>query len=187
MLSPSKAIIVGVLVCVIGGVMLIPQPHQHGGTLGAVAEDVAAAWITGSVQQADGVCSRLSFSSVDRVERATYECDQTWTSSDPRLTGVVSSQWSEDTYQMEESVISVGIDARYLQNEDGSWACTSAYLAKGMTPDPALSDPTFTCVGDGAYEGLTAVLVIEAHVGDQFVGLIFSGDLPPAPGTPPTE
>lgn len=182
MFRSSKAIIARALVAAIWGATLVaPQASAADASASPGSTEGAAAWVTGSVQQADGVCSRLSSSSEGTAARAAYECDQTWTSSDPRLTGVVSSRWSEDTYQTDAGANSVGIDARYLQNEDGSWACTSTYLAKGRTPDPALTDPTFTCVGGGGYEGLTAVLVIEAHVGEEFVGLIFSGDLPPEP------
>ena len=45
----------------------------------------------------------------------------------------------------------------------------------------------FTCQGNGGYEGLRAVLVTTPKTGSEaleFVGLIFSGELPPVPEPP---
>ncbi len=48
----------------------------------------------------------------------------------------------------------------------------------------------FTCQGNGGYEGLTAVLVTTPKTGSaplEFVGLIFSGELPPVPEPPAAQ
>lgn len=192
MLSPSKAIIVGSLIVAIWGVTLIPEPVQaQAATSGAVTEDVPPTWVTGRIQPVDGTCSRLDVRSERGASRAAYECDQAWTSSDPRLTGDVSRPWNEDSYQTDEGAVSVTIDAPYLRNEAGAWACTSRYLVKGASPtEELLTDTTFTCAGNGGYEGLSAVLVSERTAdsfAEGFVGLIFSGDLPPMPEAPAAE
>ena len=81
--------------------------------------------------------------------------------------------WNEDTYQTDEGPISVGMDASFLRNEGGDWACSTGYLVKGSTPNvEALTDgSTYTCVGSGGYEGLSAVLVSKPAEGfsDEFV------------------
>jgi hypothetical protein len=116
------------------------------------------------------------------------ECNpQTWTSSDPRLTGEVSRRWNWDAYQADDGSISVGMDAAYLRNEGGGWACSASYLAKDEVD---VADPlTFNCIGDGGYAGLAATLVLVDAGGfaEDFVGLIFSGGFPPLPEAPAAE
>jgi hypothetical protein len=95
--------------------------------------------------------------------------------------------WAEDTYRTAEGIVSVGMGARYLSNDGGGWACLDDYLARGASPGlEALAADTFTCTGSGGYEGLSAIIVNTPadDFGDDFVGLIFSGDVPPAPAAP---
>ena len=145
-------------------------------------------WVTGDIQPVDGTCSSRDNGSDSGVARSAYTCVQTSTSSDPRLTGTVTKSWNEDTYQTDEGPISVGVDALYLRNEDGGWSCSHSYVAKGSTPGTEpLTKSTFTCIGEGGYEGLTAVLVSEQVAGayaGEFAGLIFPGDLPAVPEAP---
>lgn len=192
MLSPAKAITAGALVFALGGVMLIAQPfdRQTGPLPGAQTEAVDPTWVTGSMQHVDGSCSETGSSNDGGSSRRSYECTFTWTSSDPRLTGDVSKGWNEDTYQTDEGPISVGTDASFLRNEGGDWACSYGYLVKGSTPAESLTDgTTYSCIGSGGYEGLSAVLVSKPAEGfsEEFVGLVFSGDLPPLPEPPGTE
>jgi hypothetical protein len=190
-LSPAKAITAGALVFALGGVMLISQPfRQQANVPGAETEVVASTWVTGNIQPVDGTCSRGDIASDRGVVRSRYECTQTWTSSDPRLTGDVSRPWNEDSYQTDEGVISVGMDTPYLRNEGGGWACSYGYLVKGAGPSAeVLTGNTYTCFGSGGYEGLSAVLVSEyaEDFSEEFVGLIVSGGLPPVPEAPAAE
>ena len=134
MFSPVKAITAGAIVAALGGVMLISQPfEQQGSVPGAETEAIAPTWVTGTMQPVDGSCSETS-SYDGGVSRRRYECTFTWTSSDPRLTGDVSRPWNEDTYQTDEGPISVGMDASYLRNDGGGWACSFGYLVKGSDP-----------------------------------------------------
>ena len=124
------------------------------------------------------------------VRHSAYECTDTWTASDPRLTGDASRPWNEDTYQTDGGEVSVGIEASHLQNEGGGWACWSEYVQKGATPDHSIMEGEFTCQGSGGYEGLTAVLVTTPKTGSEaleFVGLIFAGDLPAVPEAPAAQ
>ena len=190
MFSPVKAITAGAIVAALGGVMLISQPfEQRGSVPAAEGEAIAPTWVTGNIQPVDGSCDRGTVTSDAGVSRSSYECTATWTSSDPRLTGDAWGPWIEDAYQTDEGAISVGTEAHYLQNEGGGWACSSAYVIKGVTPTVPTTDNTLTCHGSGGYEGLTAVL-IATPTGEfalEFSGLIFSGDLPPVPEAPAAE
>ena len=79
--------------------------------------------------------------------------------------------------------------ARVARGGASGWACWWEYVIKGVTPTEPTIDNTFTCHGSGGYEGLTAVLVSTPTVGfaAEFVGLISSGDLPPAPEPPAAQ
>jgi hypothetical protein len=193
MFSPVKAFTAGALVLALGSVMLIAQPFERRGSVPAAeGEAPAPTWVTGSMQHVESSCSETGFSDEGSFSRHSYECTFAWTSSDPRLTGGVSKAWNEDTYQTDEGPVSVGMDASFLRNEGGDWACSTGYLVKGSAPDTeSLTDgSTYTCIGGGGYEGLSAVLVAKPLAdafGDEFVGLIFSGSVPPVPEAPAAE
>jgi hypothetical protein len=192
MFSPVKAITAAAIVAALGGVMLISQPFEQPGSVpGAETGAVAPTWVSGSMQHVEDSCSETDSSNDGGVTRHSYECTFAWTSSDPRLTGDVSRPWNEDTYQTDAGPISVGMDASFLRNEGGDWACSFAYLVEGSSPyqEDLSGSRTHTCVGSGGYEGLTAVLVSKPAEGfsDEFVGLIFPGDLPPLPEAPVAE
>ena len=86
----------------------------------------ASTWVTGNVQPAPSCTDPDPEIDGDVRRERNVECSpQTWTSSDPRLTGEVSRRWNEDTYQTDEGSISVGMDAAYLRNDGGGWACSS--------------------------------------------------------------
>ncbi len=149
---------------------------------------VPPTWITGTVLRASS-CSG-SETSIDPGVRHEWntECSpQTWTSSDPRLTGPVARRWNEDIYETDAGTYTVSMDAAYLQNDGGSWACTDSRLLEGSgSGSTAVTGGNFTCVGEGGYAGLSAIVVLEPSVGfnEDLVGLIFSGELPPMPGPP---
>jgi hypothetical protein len=192
MLSPVKAITAGAIVFAVGGAFLITQPFQQAVNVpGAEAEPIAPTWVTGNIEPASP-CSSGDLVIDGDVRRYTnVECSpQTWTSSDPRLTGEVARRWSEDVYQTDEGTFAVSVDAPYLRNDGGDWACldTSLLRGSGMSSE-SLTDTTFTCTGNGGYAGLSAVLVSTFTEGfnEKFVGLIFSGDIPPLPEPPAAE
>jgi hypothetical protein len=192
MFSPVKAITAAAIVAALGGVMLISQPFEQPGSVpGAETEAVSPTWVTGSMQHVEDSCSETGFSNDGGFSRHSYECTFAWTSSDPRLTGDVSKRWNEDTYETDDGPISVGTDASFLRNEGGDWACSTGYLVKGSSPyeEDLSGSRTQTCVGSGDYEGLSAVLVSKPAEGfsDEFVGLIFPGELPPLPEAPSVE
>ena len=150
----------------------------------------ASTWVTGNIQPAPSCSDPDSEFDGDVRRDRNGECSpQTWTSSDPRLTGEVSWRWNEDAYQTDEGSISVGMDAAYLRNDGGGWACSSGGYLADSSGALAGTISTLTCIGDGGYAGLSAILVLEEAGGftSDIVGLIFSGDLPPLPEPPAAE
>jgi hypothetical protein len=195
MLSPVKAITAGAIVFAIGGAFLIAQPFQQQSSVpGAEAEAAAPTWVTGTVQPAQSCSDWTSVVEIDVIRSRNFECGpQTWTSSDPRLTGEVARRWSEDTYRIGDGAGSktVSLDAAYLRNEGGGWACSAIDLLDGgsVRSSIALTGTALTCIGNGGYEGLSAILASEYGSGysEEFVGLIFPGDFPPLPEAPAAE
>jgi hypothetical protein len=194
MFSPVKAITAGALIFAVGGAFLIAQPfgQQESIVPGAETdtEAVSATWVTGNVSFAPSCSGPEIVVDGDVRHDWNYECSpQTWTTSDPRLTGEVAKRWNEDVYQTDEGFISVNTSASYLRNDDGGWVCSSSNLYKGfgLFPDDVTGE-TATCVGKGGYEGLSALLVIDAaSAAGPLVGVIFSGDFPPPPEPPAAE
>ena len=192
MLSPVKAITAGALVFALGGVLLIAQPFdQRSSVPGAESVDVAPTWVTGDILAALSCSADPDVMDGDVRRSRNVECNpQAWTSSDSRLTGRVARRWNDDVYQTDEGSISVSMGAAFLRNEGGGWVCSDSSLLRGFgKSSEAVTGTTFTCIGDGGYEGLSAILVSEYTVGfaEEFVGLIFSGDFPPLPEAPAVE
>jgi hypothetical protein len=203
MFSPVKAITAGALVFAIGGAFLIAQPfgQQESTVPAAETEAVPATWVTGTIALGAS-CSgptastpSASTSEADvQPEREHHRCStQTWTTSDPRLTGTSTSTWDADVYVLDEAIISVVAGTYELQNESGGWLCHYRDdLANGMGRYAVLAtDQTVTCVGDDAYDGLTAILSLDWSNSPPsdvpLAGLIFPGEAPPLPELPAAE
>jgi hypothetical protein len=188
MLSP--AITAGAIAIALGSAFLVSQPLGQQGSLPATeSEPVAPTWITGNVRLAP-TCSGPDSEQDGAVRHDwNYECaPQTWTSDDARFTGAVSARWNADVYKTNGGFIAVNAGAAYLRNDDGGWACVSTALSKGFGLfSEAVTGDTMMCVGEGGYEGLSALLVALPEATHPFVGLIFAGDFPPVPEPPAAE
>ena len=190
MFSPVNAITAGALVFAIGGVMLIAQPfEQQGSVPGAETEVIAPTWVTGNIAFASSCTGPDSEQDGAVRHDWHYVCSpQTWTASDPRFSGEVAALWNDDVYQTDNGFNAVNVSARYLRNDEGGWTCTSSNLFEGYGLFPtSLTGETATCVGQGGYEGLSAILVLDDSPGYPFSGLIFPGDFPPLPEPPAEE
>jgi hypothetical protein len=179
----SAVLMLALAGAVIAGASLLPSPVP--------VPPVAPTWVTGDVQPAPSCSEPPPVADGDVLRSRDVECSpQTWTSSDPRLTGEVSRRWNWDTYQTDKGSISVGMDAAFLRNDGGGWACSTSYLETGAAVSAEdLLGVTFTCVEDGGYAGLSAVLDLMPAGGnaEEFVGLIFSGELAPPPEAPAAQ
>ncbi|MGD8684563.1 MAG: hypothetical protein PVG27_11480 [Chloroflexota bacterium] len=193
MLSPVKAITAGAIVFALGGAFLIAQPNQQQGSVPGAETDteaVAPAWVTGTLILGSS-CSGPTASTPEadvQPEREHHRCStQAWRTSDPRLTGTSTSTWDADVYVLGEAIISVSAGTYELQNESGSWLCHHRDgLSYGMGRyATGANEETVTCAGDGAYDGLTAIVFLDWSNSPPssvpLAGLIFPGEAPPLP------
>lgn len=183
-LAITTALLLAIAGAVIAGASPRPSP--------IAVPPPAPTWVTGHVTPAPS-CTFADVVIGDGVVRdwGTECAPQSWTASDPRLTGQVSRRWNRDGYRTDAGMYAFDTGAADLQNDGGSWACSTIRLAtwgdEALTEGSA--DVTFTCVGAGGYAGLTAMLVLTDVGGnaEDFVGLVVAGDLPPVPEPPAVE
>lgn len=109
-------------------------------------------------------------------------CLPTWRFSDERLNGTARLVANEDDYT-DESGISVGTFALSIENDEGSWRMRPGFWLD--LPDaPEVAAEVWVMDGGGAYEGLTAVLLVEDWTPH---GLILEGEMLPAPDNASTK
>ena len=152
-------------------------------------EAIAPTWVTGNITLASSCTGPDIAFDGDIRHNWNYVCSpQTWTASDPRFTGEVAAMWNDDVYKTDNGYNAVNVSARYLHNDEGGWTCTSSNLFEGSGLFPTgLTGETANCVGQGGYEGLSAILILDDAAGYPFSGLIFPGDFPPLPEAPAAE
>ena len=109
---------------------------------------------------------------------------------DPRLTGSFSQTVNGDLRMIGDTAVFLISPSMRIENDEGSWT-SSCDTLQIMNPAPELPlISTCLYIGAGAYDGLSAYLVKELYAGElpyPIRGLIFEGDLPPAPETPTAE
>jgi hypothetical protein len=168
--SPSKALIAGALVFGIGGVLLIAQPFdRQGGTTPGAATDAVPqppAEFSGQVVCGPprGAGGNGSETTVDIGEEGlvlTRYRGGTWRQTievtDPRLEGDIYQRWESDGYAVPDGETGPTVAAMTwrIENDEGAW--------EGGQMELVLSDGTqlqalTTLTGEGAYEGLTALM-----------------------------
>jgi hypothetical protein len=159
-----------------------------GSTVGVVAQDEATtepttpAIVTGTELGVGEPVQEPVGMEVDGIiqDRGGVIGGDRFEADDPRLTGTVTTTVNGDLREIDDSFAILQSVSWRLENEAGAWSgvCDALVVADGR-PDP------FTCLlsGEGAYQGLSAYLVMEnpERPPFPFQGLIFEGDLPPAP------
>lgn len=197
MFSPAKAITVGALIFAIGGVLLVTSPfHQPGDPVPGAAADGETAFVTGTIEWG-GTCSdgRPVMDGGRIVMQLGASCGpHTVKSDDARLAGTSIATWNKSIHRTaDERSYSIRSVVEDIRGEGGGWVCrTDAALDVGLGgnlyPDQVQGSDFYQCAGDGDNAGLTALLVVtRAGSRDEFEGLIFPGDLPPAAELSPAE
>ena len=103
-------------------------------------------------------------------------------SGDPRLSGTLWTIENIDIYIDSQGQVVVGVVG--IDNEDGAWRGTSLGYT---TPQWGAYSQNFLS-GEGAYEGLSAILFLMDNGTDLDVeGMVFPGGLPPYPEEPSAE
>jgi hypothetical protein len=115
-----------------------------------------------------------------RVEgrQTTCEIDNDW--SDPRLEGT-ETYISNDVEFTDGSGLSIGHFVHNIVNDDGAWRMRPQYRFSSAYPGPEDFSGTWVLDGEGAYEGLVAVLAKPELDSEPLRGFIIEGDLPSAP------
>jgi len=170
MFSPAKAITAVALVFGIGGVLLIAQPFdQPGGTIPGAANDVvpqppaefSGQVVCGPPVLPDGGGSETTVDIGDEGLVLTRYRGGTWHQhidvTDPRLEGDIYQRWESDGYAVPDGETGPTVAAMTwrIENDEGAW--------QGGQMELVLSDGTqlqslTTLTGEGAYEGLTALM-----------------------------
>ena len=112
--------------------------------------------------------------------------------SDPRMTGSVTRNGNTDIHKLGDSE-DVGFEAVAwrIKNDDGSWSGQGSTLTRGgrdVPRDEATYFETIVLTGEGAYEGLTAYVLVDwTALPIAVEGAIFVGEAPPLPEAAPAE
>jgi len=108
---------------------------------------------------------------------------------DPRLTGAVTLAFNLDVHKPSDFVdIMPAALALRIENEAGSWSGqgTGVFHGGGTIPQEEVFNlDTWLLTGAGAYEGLSAILIVDPTEDPPTVeGVIFAGEMPPFPELP---
>lgn len=149
-------------------------------------DPMAPAWVTGSIAWATSCQSPETTSDEDKTSERGHRCEgRTVTSDDPRLSGTSVIVWNKDIHVVDGPLRGIRSVVEDIRGDGRGWMCHAAAVLDGGADFFASSiqgSELTTCVGDGANEGLTALLVVTStNQADGFEGLIFPGELPPLP------
>ena len=155
---------------------------------GAVAPEAFSGVVHCGSQIAYGTSESQDVMVGDTAVRVVSERGHTWRPSapgmsDPRLQGDYTISFDSDAYYPADAVgsIDVGAGTWRIENDEGAWQ--GSYHIVGDAP------VVVPLVGEGAYDGLTAVVESAfdgAACSWEWSGVIFAGDAPAYP-EPPTE
>jgi hypothetical protein len=118
--------------------------------------------------------------SIDRARGFVWR-QSTSSMSDPRLEGTVHQSEDLDSYTLPggEAGPSFGISTKRIENDEGAWQGSAVVL---NFPDGTVVAAPYVMVGEGAYEGLTAVYSVDYFdCGEDIQGYIIEGDIPAVP------
>ena len=159
--------------------------------MGLLSGAVPATAFTGAFIESAWDDSAGEYSTVDGLDQGRgLRLVETYEWSDPRLPAVVTSTMNFNSYLKDPyGLLLVFSNAYRLDGPDGSWTGTATVLWDPDEDDSMWdegSPVTTVLTGDGAYEGLVAVLRCADTSCD---GFVFEDELPPMPSPvqPPTE
>jgi hypothetical protein len=117
---------------------------------------------------------------IDRARGFVWQ-QSTSSMSDPRLDGTVHQSEDLDSYTLPggEAGPSFGISTKRIENDEGAWQGSAVVLE---LPDGTWDASLYVMVGEGAYEGLTAIYSVDIFdCGENIQGYIIEGDIPAVP------
>ena len=125
------------------------------------------------------------------VEHRGYTwADSTVDTDDPRLNGIMNTVANGDTRFLDPAsgeFTDVQAFSVRITNDEGGWSGQGTALIHGNGSTATTNLDTIILVGDGAYEGLTAYVLIDGTTTPvSLEGTIFQGEMTPFP-EPPAE
>lgn len=186
MFTPARIMAVALLTFAVGGALVVARPFGQPEELAPGAEGAPqrAAPVAFTGTGSDGPCEVPATTDVDGPVAHTRgaSCGPTYSFSDPRLDGTVSWLANDDEYTDGSGLVIQSV-AMSIENDEGAWRMIPIVSAKWPDPDQETIeyDPTehFFLVGEGAYEGLIAV--VDGFGTNELHGFIIDGELPPPP------
>lgn len=179
MLSPVTAISAGALAVALGAAMLIAQPLDRSTSAPAAEGPTTPTVVEVTGTSAAGPCDRVA----DYQQTAFgyrllgRSCHPEWEFSDERLNGAGTNWHNVHGYRGDGGVV-VESYSFMIENDDGAWRLRPQILLGSN----GVAEPSWPAVwvldGEGAYDGLTAVLTVDDYIPH---GYIIDGELPPAP------
>jgi hypothetical protein len=159
------------------GMVILVLLGGLGGAVAAQDDPMAPAMVTGTATMLSHDPPLVSVP-VGAIVSVGVGFTHRWEASDPRLSGTSTYTGSWLEYPSAE----LGVDAttRVVENDEGRWVGTSTALT-----GPDISTGTVILRGEGAYEGLTAYVLMDWHPlltpQATFTAAIFPGEMPPFP------
>ncbi len=117
---------------------------------------------------------------IDRARGFVWR-QSTSSMSDPRLEGTVHQSADSDSYTLSggEAGPSFEISTKRIENDEGAWQGSAQFL---NFPDGTVVASPYVMVGEGAYEGLTAIYSVDIFdCGENIQGYIIEGNIPAVP------
>jgi hypothetical protein len=189
-LDPVKAITAAALVIAVGAAFLVAQPFgRSGGDAPTAAQDVGVMLPTEVTGTYQGHSCQYGDGEIDgQVRTSVRICTVRNEWSDPRLQGTETYRDSGASYLGDEGVY-IGHFVHDIETDEGAWRMRPQFRFESVGEDgPANYSGTWILDGEGAYEGLSAVLHKPVEVTGPLRGFIVSTALlPPAPDAASTE
>jgi hypothetical protein len=179
MFSPVKAIAAGALVFALGGMFLIAQPFDQGGSFPG-AKQAPEAPIAVEVTKA------LGLGECEEPTETSFVCEVLHEWSDPRLQGTSLALENNKSIELPDGdELAIFNNIYNIETADGAWRMRPQ-LRFEFEGSPELEEgPRWWVLdGDGDYEGMSLLLIRDRREGgdEPLRGFIVSTDLlPPAP------
>ena len=149
-----------------------------GSAVGVAAQppEGEAAYVTGTIAISSGECTE---------GEEWNECPLSLDASDSRLSGEGTVRNAGSAIQSDdEFVVLVDMSLR-VANDEGAWTGGGLLYALPANADAVgVDEPTWVLSGEGAYDGLTAVLRADLGPDGSFAGVIVGAEPPAAPAVP---
>lgn len=162
-----------------GLISILASGLLAGSAVAVAAQDGAgSAYVTGTLAVDGGNCTE------DNGE--WNECPMSLEASDPRLSGEGSVRNAGVPLPSDEVFIVLVTQSLRIANEEGAWTGGGWLYAVPSEDEGGVGqdEPTWVLTGEGAYEGLTAMLRPELSEEGSFGGVIVEAEVPAAPPVP---